>query len=192
METHIIQSKIYTLRDQRVMLDFDLASLYGVEARTLNQSVKRNPRRFPKDFMFQLSSEEWETLRSRQTDLPTNSSQFVMSYAKNRGIRYKPYAFTEQGVAMLSSVLHSDRAIDTNIAIMRAFVELRHYALTYTELAQKVAELEAKTGKDIADIHEVLRWLGTENQARATEIAALEPTPKAWETRRAIGFQKED
>ncbi len=192
METHIIHSKIHVLRGQRVMLDFDLAALYGVEARTLNQSVKRNSRRFPKDFMFQLSSEEWETLRSRLTDLSINSSQIVMSYGKNRGLRYKPYAFTEQGVAMLSSVLHSDKAIDTNIAIMRAFVELRHYALTYTELAQKMAEMEAKTGQDIADIHEVLRWLGEENQSRAAEIAALEPASTNWEKRRAIGFKTED
>ena len=93
---------------------------------------------------------------------------------------------------MLSSVLHSDKAIDTNIAIIRAFVELRHYARTYSELAQKVAELEANTNKDIHDIHEVLRWLGEENQSRASEIAALEPSPGPWETRRPIGFPKED
>jgi ORF6N domain len=163
METQIIQSRIHTLRGQSVLLDFDLAALYGVEARALNQAVKRNQRRFPDDFMFQLTAEEWETVRIVLSDNPVNSSQIVMSYAKNRGIRYTPYAFTEQGVAMLSSVLHSDKAIDTNIAIMRAFVALRHYALTYTELAQKITELEAKTGKDIADIHEVLHWLGEQN-----------------------------
>ncbi|MDO8368357.1 MAG: ORF6N domain-containing protein [Saprospiraceae bacterium] len=176
METQIIQSKIHTLHGHRVMLDFDLAALYEVEARALNQAVKRNLRRFPQDFMFQLSAEEWEMLRLETTPTLTTSSQIVMRYPKDRGLRYKPYAFTEQGVAMLSSVLRSDKAIDTNIAIMRAFVELRHYALTYSELAQKVAELEAKTGKDIADIHEVLRWLGEENQSRAAEITALEPT----------------
>lgn len=154
--------------------------------------------------MFQLTLEEWQNLRSQFVTLDLNRSQFVTgsddlmwsqfvtTSQKHREGKSLPYAFTEQGVAMLSSVLRSEKAIHVNIAIMRAFVELRHYALTNTELAQKVAELEAKTGKDIADIHEVLHWLGTENQARATEIAALEPTPKTWETRRAIGFQKED
>lgn len=174
------------------MLDFDLAELYGIEARILNQTVKRNLRRFPQDFMFQLSLEEWEPLRSMLTHFSANSSQFVTSYGKNRGLRYKPYAFTELGVAMLSSVLHSDKAIDTNISIMRAFVELRQYMLTYAELAQKLAELEAKTGKDIADIHEVLRWLGEENQARANEITAIGPASDVWENRRPIGFNKED
>lgn len=192
METQLIQTKIHVLRGQRVLLDFDLATLYEVETRALNQAVKRNLERFPEDFMFQLSSEEWETLRQVLANTPITSSQFVMSYPKDRGLRYLPYAFTEQGVAMLSSVLRSKKAIHVNIAIMRAFVALRHYALSYTELAQKMAELEARTGKDIADIHEVLRWLGEENQTRANETAALLPASQSWEKRRQIGFQNED
>ncbi len=108
-----IQSKIYEIRGMKVMLDFDLAKLYGVEKRALNQAVKRNFTRFPVDFMFQLDAKEYENLKS----------QFVIS--SWGGNRYKPYAFTEQGVAMLSSVLHSETAININIAIMRAFVATR-------------------------------------------------------------------
>ncbi|MFN0176285.1 MAG: ORF6N domain-containing protein [Saprospiraceae bacterium] len=184
MEIQIIQSKIHTLRGQRIMLDFDLAALYEVEARVLNQAVKRNLRRFPEDFMFQLSAEEWEELRRTLTSKPDTSSQIVMRYPKDRGLRYVPYAFTEQGVAMLSSVLRSDKAIEVNIAIMRAFLALRHFALTYSELSAKVGELE----KELADVNEVLHWLGQENQSRADEIAGLQITSKDWETRRPIGF----
>ena len=202
METQIIQSKIHILRGQRVMLDFDLAKMYQVLTKALNQAVKRNLGRFPEDFMFQLTSEEWKALNAQPEALNLNRSQIVtgsdskpqaiLTTQKHREGKSLPYAFTELGVAMLSSVLRSDKAIDTNIAIMRAFVELRHYALTYTELAQKMADLEAQTGQQIADIHEVLRWLGEENQSRSAEIAALEPKSKPWESRRAIGFQKED
>ena len=203
MEIQLIQSKIHTLRGERVMLDFDLAALYEVEARSLNQAVKRNSRRFPEDFMFQLLAEEWETLRSGLANTPTNSSQIVMSYSKNRGLRYTPYAFTEQGVAMLSSVLRSEKAIDVNVAIMRAFVTLRRYALTYGELAQKITELEARMGRELADIREVLRWMGDENHARIGEINALdtaldalfdripEDPPPANEPRTLIGFKRD-
>ena len=204
MDIQIIQSKIHTLRGQRVMLDFDLAILYEVQTKALNQAVKRNIEHFPEDFLFQLSEEEWQSLRSQIVTLDSNRSQIVTgsdgmmwsqsvtTSQKHREGKSLPYAFTELGVAMLSSVLHSKKAIQVNIAIMRAFVKLRHYALTYTELAQKITELEAKTGKDIADIHEVLHWLGEQNQARTAEIAGLEPSSNAWQTRRPIGFQKED
>ncbi len=144
MELQIIQSKIYTLRGERVMFDFDLAELYEVETRGLNQAVKRNTRRFPKDFMFQITWEELKNLKS----------QFVTS--SWGGTRKRPFAFTEQGVAMLSSVLRSEKAIDTNVAIMRAFVALRHYALNFAELADKVLSHD----KELADINEVLHWLG--------------------------------
>ncbi len=147
MELQLIQSKIHTQRGQRVILDFDLAELYEVETRALNQSVKRNARRFPEDFMFQLTWEEMKNLMS----------QIVIS--SWGGKRKLPYAFTEQGVAMLSGVLKSDKAIDTNIAIMRAFVAIRRFSLTFDELAAKVMEHD----KGMADINEVLRWLGEEN-----------------------------
>ena len=121
-----IQNRIHEIRGERVMLDIDLAQLYEVETKVLNQAVKRNIKRFPEDFMFQLTKGEFEGLRSQSVTLKTSDSlrsQFVTS---NRGgVRYLPYAFTEQGVAMLSGILHSDKAINMNIAIMRAFVEVR-------------------------------------------------------------------
>jgi len=142
---------IFVIRDQKVMLDYELAALYGVEARALNQAVKRNANRFPADFMFRLSGEEMESV-----------SQFVMSSRKYRGKRYRPYAFTEQGVAMLSSVLNSERAVKVNIAIMRAFVKLRQTLETNRELAQKFADLERRAGKhgeEISAILEAIRQL---------------------------------
>ena len=124
------------LREQRVMLDADLAELYGVQTKVLVQAVKRNRSRFPEDFMFQLSAEEFAALRS----------QFVTSNIEGRGgRRTAPYAFTEQGVAMLSSVLGSPRAIAVNIEIMRTFVHVRALAITHGDLAKRLAELEDKT-----------------------------------------------
>ena len=114
-------------------------------------------------------------------------SQFVTTSSKYRRDTNIPFAFTEHGVAMLSSVLRSEKAICVNIAIVRAFIALRQYVHSFSELAAKVGELE----KELADVNEVLHWLGEENQARADEIAGLQTTPKDWETRRPIGFQKE-
>lgn len=132
----LIQSRILTLRGQRVMLDADLAELYGVATRVLVQAVKRNPARFPEDFMFQLSLDEFAALRS----------QTVTSNTGGRGgRRTAPYAFTEQGVAMLSSVLSSTRAIAVNIEIMRTFVRVRALAATHAGLAKRLGELEEKT-----------------------------------------------
>jgi hypothetical protein len=135
-----IQSEILLLRGQRVMLGQHLAELYGVPVKALNQAVKRNLARFPEDFMFQLSLAEFNNLKS----------QFVTS--SWGGIRRaRPYAFTEQGVAMLSSVLHSERAVQVNIAIMRAFVQLRQVLSGHAELARKFAELERRIeGHDVA------------------------------------------
>jgi len=116
----IIKDLIYEIRGQKVMLDSDLARLYEVELRSLNQAVKRNIGRFPFDFMFQLTAEEWHFLRS----------QFVISRDNHGGRRYAPFVFTEQGVAMLATVLNSPKAIDVNVGIMRAFVQLRHFVLS--------------------------------------------------------------
>lgn len=127
------------------------------------------------DFMFELSPEEWGILRC---NFGTSSWG---------GTRYAPFAFTEHGVAMLSSVLNSERSVQVNIAIVRAFIALRQYVHSFSELATKVGELE----KELADVNEVLHWLGQENQARADEIAGLQTTPNDWESRRAIGFQKD-
>jgi hypothetical protein len=165
-----VAQAIRVLRGERVLLDSDLALLYGVETRVLNQAVKRNADRFPSDFMFQLNDEETEQV-SRSV-IPSHerssgktvsdSSQIVMSSRKHRGKRYRHYAFTEQGIAMLSSVLNSERAVKVNIAIMRAFVKLRQMLDTNRELAQKFSELERRVGKhdeEIVGILEAIRQL---------------------------------
>jgi len=140
----VIEQKIYLIRGQRVMLSMHLSKLYEVEVRTLVQAVKRNSYRFPEDFMFQLDSKEYQDLKS----------QFVIS--SWGGIRRsRPYAFTEQGVAMLSSVLRSKKAIQVNIAIMRAFVKLRQILSTNKELAQKLKELEHRIEKHDTEIHAI-------------------------------------
>lgn len=140
-------SKIIWLRGQKVMLDSDLAELYEVKTKVLNQAVSRNAERFPDDFMYQLTEKEFTRLRS----------QFVTT--KRGGRRYPPYAFTEQGIAMLSSVLRSERAIKVNIAIMRAFVKLRELLLTNKELQQKLEDIEAKYDKQFRIVFEVLQQL---------------------------------
>lgn len=161
MHPSTIQRKIYELRGQKVMLDFDLALLYEVETRVLNQAVRRNIKRFPPDFMFRLGKEEWDNLRTVQSE--ENSSQIVTS-SKNRGQKYLPYAFTEQGVAMLSGILRSDKAVDVNISIMRAFVLLRQYALTHGELTEKLRELEKRYDQKFHDVYEALNYLLQQNQ----------------------------
>lgn len=150
MQLQLIQSKIYELRDQRIMLDFDLAELYEVETRILNQAVKRNIERFPADFMFQLNTNEWQTLRSQIVILETG---------KGRHSKYLPLAFTEQGLAMLSGILNSAKAIEVNIAIMRAFVFIRQYALTHKDLTDKLKELENKYDTQFSDVYQALNYL---------------------------------
>jgi phage regulator Rha-like protein len=145
-----VGSRILHLRDETVMLDVDLAELYGVETRELLQAVKRNLRRFPGDFMFQLSQSEFDALRSH----------FVISNEPRRGgRRYLPYAFTEQGIAMLSSVLRSARAIQVNIEVVRTFVRLRRVLATNAELVRKVNDLEQKFDGKFKVVFEALREL---------------------------------
>jgi len=130
------------------MLDFDLAELYEVETKNLNLAVKRNIKRFPEDFMFELSKKEWDSLRLH------------IETSKGRGgKRYLPKAFTEQGLAMLSGVLRSDKAINVNISIMRAFVQLRQFALTHNELAKQFKQLETRFNKEFADVYKALQYL---------------------------------
>lgn len=152
MELQIIQNKILGIRGQYVMLDFDLAEMYQTETKILNQSVKRNIVRFPSDFMFQLTENEFDSLRS----------QFVTS--KKGGIRRPPYAFTELGVAMLSSVLRSSVAIDINIQIMRAFVEIRKLIIGYEDLAQKIQQLEIETNLQFSEIYHALTELASQKE----------------------------
>jgi len=147
------ERRILLLRGQKVMLDADLAELYGVPTKRINEQVRRNPNRFPSDFMFQLAPEEANSLRSQIATLKAG---------RGRHRKYLPFAFTEQGVAMLSSVLNSERAVQVNIAIMRAFVKLRQMLATHKELAQKLAELERTVeGHDqqIRSIFDAIRQL---------------------------------
>lgn len=137
-----INSKIYEIRDMKVMLDSDLAFLYGVETKVFNQAVKRNIERFPSDFMFQLTTEEEKSLRSQIVTLDKEEKSFRGKHRK-----YNSFVFTEQGVAMLSSVLKSKVAININIQIMRTFVEMKKYALTHDELAKQIALLENRVYK---------------------------------------------
>jgi ORF6N domain-containing protein len=166
-----IARRICYVRGEKVLLDVDLAALYGVATKALNQAVRRNRDRFPDDFMFQLTTKEVLILRSQfvtsssqgaKDQAAGNSSQIVMSSKRHGGRRYRPYVFTEQGVAMLSSVLNSDRAVKVNIAIMRAFVRLRQTLDANRELARKFSELERRVDKhdeEIAAILEAIRQL---------------------------------
>lgn len=152
--TEVIENKIYFIRGRKVMLDHDLAKLYGLPIKRLNEQVKRNFERFPIDFMFQLSKEETEALRS----------QFATSKKGRGGRRYLPYVFTQEGVAMLSSVLHSRRAIAVNIQIMRVFVKLRQLLVSHKDLARKVEELEKKYDTRFRVVFEAIRRLMKEEE----------------------------
>ena len=146
----LIASKIYLIRNTKVMLDRDLAELYDVETKYLKRTVRRNIKRFPKDFMFELRKKEFENLRSH------------FGTSSWGGTRYTPMVFTEQGVAMLSSVLNSDRAIEVNIAIMRAFVKLREMMTTHTDLKRKIESMEKKYDEQFQIVFEAIKQLLTE------------------------------
>jgi hypothetical protein len=155
-----IERRIYLVRGEKVMLDADLAELYGVETKVLNQAVRRNRDRFPEDFMFRLTKEESESLRSQ---IVTSSLRYQSgtSQTGRGGRRTLPYVFTEQGVAMLSSVLRSRRAVEVNIAIMRAFVNLRRMMLSNEELNRRVNALEQKYDENFRAVFDALRRLLT-------------------------------
>ncbi|HEY0261959.1 MAG TPA: ORF6N domain-containing protein [Chitinophagales bacterium] len=146
MQLQHIENKICEVRGQKVMLDFDLAELYEVETKVLNQAVKRNIERFPERFMFRLSAKEWELMRSQFVTASTQSK---------RNIAITPFAFTEHGVTMLASVLRSKKAIKINIAIVEAFIALRQFALNYKGLAEKLKALEGK----YEDVYEAINYL---------------------------------
>lgn len=145
-----IESRILLIRGQNVMLDFDLATLYGVSTKVLNQAVRRNPTRFPRDFMFQLSRQEWVTILR---------SQYVTSSSGHGGRRNPPCAFTEQGVAMLSGVLNSTQAIRVNVEIIRTFVRLRQWLVSNAELARKLDAMERKYDEQFRVVFEAIRQL---------------------------------
>lgn len=174
MELATIHTKIHIIRNVQVMLDYDLAALYDVETKRLKEAVKRNIKRFPPDFMFELREEEFTCLRSQNA-----------SSNKRGGTRYMPFAFTEHGVAMLASVLHSDKAIDMSLIIVRAFIALRNYALHYADLTNQIEELRK-------DINNGLFEHDTQLSAIYDVIEQLldkQSEVKRWEERDRIGFK---
>ncbi|MCX2493837.1 ORF6N domain-containing protein [Pedobacter sp. PF22-3] len=187
-----IQNRIYEIRGERVMLDFDLALLYEVETRVLNQAVKRNIKRFPDDFMFQLTSAEFESIKfqieainegaSSQIvikDRPNLKSQFVTS--SWGGTRKLPYAFTEQGVAMLSGVVNSDKAINMNIAIMRAFVDVRKILLKQGNINEQLTEIKERIGEHDVQLNELYDAMENLIDEKIAQIK--------WKDRERIGFK---
>ena len=174
-----IRSKIYEIRGQRVMLDRDLAELYGVTTGNLNKAVKRNIRRFPPDFMFQLTKEEWHSLRFQIGILDVGRGQYT---------KFLPHAFTEQGLAMLSGVLNSDIAIDVNISIMRAFVSLRQVAtiVKQSDLTEMRKEIFAYIDDILSDQNDINE--STRAQLDAISEALAELQPREPKPRRRIGF----
>ena len=208
-----IKSKIFEIRGQKVMLDYDLAAMYGVETKRLNEQVKRNIERFPNDFMFQLTKEEWEILTKQQiksqfvtADTPKNQKDIILrsQFATAKSItksRSTPYAFTEQGVAMLSSVLHSPLAIQVNIGIIRAFVEFRRMTSTFSlpnsdadivQLRKEFEELKLDIEDilhDQNDINESTRMQLDNISMVLAELQAKEPKQRS---KRKIGFVQEE
>jgi len=167
-----IIGKIYLIRNRKVMLDSDLAILYGVETGVLNQAVKRNIKRFPADFMFKLTREEMKIWKSQivisNYDLSLKSQFVTLKKGRGQHSKYLPLVFTEQGVAMLSSVLHSDRAIQVNIQIMRTFTKLREMMATHKELREKIEKMEQKYDKKFKVIFDVIKKLLTTDKEEKT------------------------
>lgn len=179
-----IQNRIYEIRGEKVMIDRDLAVLYEIETKALNLAVKRNLKRFPKDFMFQLTKEEFESLRFQiETSNETGVLRLQNETSKNSrgGTRYLPYAFTEQGVAMLSGILNSDKAIAMNIAIMRAFVEIRRVLIQESDLKEQLRLIKDRIGEhdiQLNQLYDAMENLLDENVGK-----------KKWEERERIGFK---
>jgi phage regulator Rha-like protein len=183
-----IQNRIYEIRGERVMIDFDLASLYEVETKVLNQAVKRNIKRFPEDFMFRLTLTEWQNMRSQivaaSENLVSLRSQIVTASQKKRNTNVTPYAFTEQGVAMLSGILNSDKAINMNIAIMRAFVEVRKVLLRENDLKEQMKELKLHLGEHDAQLSQIYDAMENLLDEKASQ--------RKWNERQRIGFKKNE
>jgi hypothetical protein len=169
MHPRTIETKIYEVRKQKIMLDFDLSEMYEVENRALKQAVKRNIDRFPPDFMFQLTKKEWQEVITNCDNLPDNVKFSPAT----------PYAFTEQGVAMLSSVLKSKKALQVNIAIMRAFVFIRQYTLSHKDLTDKLKGLETKYDKQFKDVYDAINFLLQKDKEDTMQME-----------RKQIGFRK--
>ena len=182
-----IQNRIFEVRGQRVMLDFDLAQLYKVETKVLNQAVKRNIKRFPGDFMFRLGLAEWQDLRSQivtASDATSSSRSHIITMSQNRrNTHVTPYAFTEQGIAMLSGVLSSDIAINMNIAIMRAFVEIRKLVVKEPGVKEQLLEIRDRIGQHDVQLSQIYEAIENLLDEKASQ--------KRWDERQRIGFKKE-
>ena len=180
-----IQNRIYEVRGERVMLDFDLAELYEVPTKALNQAVKRNVERFPADFMFRLTLPEWLAMRSQSVTASENEgslrSQNVTASQSRRNTKVPPYAFTEQGVAMLSGVLHSDRAVQMNIAIMRAFVEVRRLALQQNDVKEQLKQIQQRISEHDVQLSQIYDAIENLLDEKAEQ--------RKWEDRERIGFK---
>jgi hypothetical protein len=181
-----IQNRIYEIRGERVMLDFDLAALYEVATKAFNQAVKRNSKRFPEDFMFRLSPGEWQTMRSQIVTASTNPvslrSQIVTASQSKRNSQSTPYAFTEQGVAMLSGILNSDKAISMNIAIMRAFIAIKRLSFQQMDLRTQLREIKDRLGEHDSQLNQIYDAMENLLDEKAAQ--------KKWDDRERIGFNK--
>ena len=171
MQLSVIHNKIYEIQCQKIMLDFDIAELYEVETKVLNQAVKRNKDRFPKDFMFRLTVAEWQELRS----------QIVTASPDKRNTKATPFAFTEHGVTMLASVLRSEKAIKMNIAIVRAFIALRQFSINYKELAEEIKKLSGTVDNHSGQLNQIYNALENLLDEKVIE--------KKWNERESIGFK---
>src|SRR5450759_4265231 len=190
-----IVNKIHLIRDQKVMLDFDLAILYEVETKRLNEQVKRNLERFPEDFMFRLTAKEWQMMRSQNATASTQNidqqstknmrSQFATSSQSKRKDTYTPYAFTEHGVTMLASILKSERAVKMSIAVVRVFIELKKNALQYNELIEQIENLKNHLGEHDVQLNSIYEAI--ENLLDAKTDKELKE--EAWRNRKRIGFK---
>jgi hypothetical protein len=174
LELQVIHEKIHTIRGHKVMLDFDLAALYMIDTRRLKEAVRRNIQRFPPDFMYELTQNEYQSLRS----------QIATLEKKGRGkyTKYLPFAFTEQGIAMLSGVLHSDRAIEMNIAIMRAFIAIRQFVLQYNDLAEQIVEIKQSVSNHNEQLDQIYNAIENLLDEKVEQ--------KTWAERERIGFKK--
>jgi len=196
MELQLIREKIYEIRGQKVMLDFDLAELYGVETKVFNQAVKRNINRFPGDFMFRLTAEEWRMSKSVLSstgveDIPQEAdnqmkggmrSQNVTASAKYRNKAIIPYAFTEHGVSMLASVLRSEKAVQMSIAVVRAFIALKQYVILQDGLSQQLQDIRDRLGEHDVQLNSIYDAIENLLDEKVAE--------KKWKDRERIGFKK--
>lgn len=182
-----IQNRIYEIRGERVMLDKDLAALYEVETRILNQAVKRNLKRFPADFMFQLTIEELEALRPQMENSESSNrsrSQIVILNTKRgQNTKYLPYVFTEQGIAMLSGVINSGKAIEMNIAIMRAFIAIKKVLLHQSDIKHQLREIKERIGEHDAQLNQIYDAMENLLDEKAAQ--------RKWDDRERIGFVKD-